>query len=153
MKIFLWIKGKIKFSKHGLSLLLSLLCWYWVLWWWMVSAASSSAVLWPCRMADLSGSIKTLLTSPCTHGKHWATLRSNAERQTDTNAHTQGHTHKNKEKKVNGTSRWLVTPGSQITGTNFPKQHFQFSFSFLWLLRCLETCHVFPLDYRVTVDQ
>lgn len=85
---------------------------------------------------------RTWPTFPCTHGKHW--VRSH------THTHSQGRAHKNREKKVNGASRF--TPGSQVTGS-FPKQHFLLSFSSLWLLCYLETCHMFPLSYRVTVGQ
>lgn len=38
------------------------------------------------------------------------------------------HTHTHTHRRVNGASRWLSTPGSQVTRTHFPKQHFIFAF-------------------------
>lgn len=90
-------------------------------------------------------------TSSGTRGKHWVTL-THTHRHAQTHTHTQGHTLKNREKKVKGASRWLSTLDSQVTGTNFPKQHFILIFP-LWRLCYVESCHIFPFGYRVTADQ
>lgn len=42
--------------------------------------------------------------------------------------HLHTHTHTHTHRRVNGASRWLSTPASQVTGTHFPKQHFIFAF-------------------------
>lgn len=93
----------------------------------------------PGVRGDLSGPIKTKLR----HRLPRAHMESIGSR-THTHIHVGTHSQKQREKGKRSFQMTIHPPSSQVTGTNFPKQHFHLSFSPLWLLRYLEACHMFP---------